>query len=172
MAAGRDVFLRRGYHRTRVDDITSEAGVSHGAFYRYFSSKEDLAQCLAGEAMRAASSEFEGITALGPARGRQARTTISAWLRRYSEVQSSRMAVIRLWVDASHDDLGHSTDAAAVVDTGRRQLAAFLAPRGFGDPEIDALVGVAFISSFGFRQRSPEELEAATHIVERGFLGN
>ena len=177
MAAGRTVFLRRGYHRTRVDDIATEAGLSHGAFYRYFSSKEDLAHRIAAEAMRAVSEEFEQITALGdgaPGDGAAAdRTaTISAWLSRYSKVQSSRIAVIRLWVDASHDDPGHSRDSAAVIDSGRRQLAGFLEPRGFGDPEIDALVGVAFISSFGFRERAPEALDAATQIVERGFLGN
>jgi TetR/AcrR family transcriptional repressor of uid operon len=35
-------FARRGFHATTVQDICKEAGVSPGAFYVYFASKEDL----------------------------------------------------------------------------------------------------------------------------------
>jgi branched-chain amino acid transport system ATP-binding protein len=41
-AAGREVFRRDGYVRTRVSDISDEAGLSNGAFYRYFEDKEHL----------------------------------------------------------------------------------------------------------------------------------
>ena len=40
LASGRDVFVERGYHNTRVDDLVAAAGVSHGAFYRYFRNKD------------------------------------------------------------------------------------------------------------------------------------
>lgn len=39
-------FARRGYHVTTVDDIAAEAGVSKGAPYVYFESKEALFQQL------------------------------------------------------------------------------------------------------------------------------
>jgi AcrR family transcriptional regulator len=39
-------FARRGYHLTSVDDIAAEAGVSKGAPYVYFESKEALFQQL------------------------------------------------------------------------------------------------------------------------------
>ena len=35
-------FARSGFHRTTMQDICREAGISPGAFYVYFSSKEDL----------------------------------------------------------------------------------------------------------------------------------
>jgi AcrR family transcriptional regulator len=38
--AARRVFERRGYHETRVVDITTDAGVAYGTFYTYFDSKE------------------------------------------------------------------------------------------------------------------------------------
>ncbi|HEY1278414.1 MAG TPA: helix-turn-helix domain-containing protein, partial [Acidimicrobiales bacterium] len=38
--AARAVFERRGYHDTRVVDITKAAGVAYGTFYTYFDSKE------------------------------------------------------------------------------------------------------------------------------------
>ncbi|MHB8464780.1 MAG: helix-turn-helix domain-containing protein, partial [Acidimicrobiales bacterium] len=36
------VFDKRGYHAARVDDICKVAHTSHGTFYLYFSSKDDL----------------------------------------------------------------------------------------------------------------------------------
>ncbi|MFX1375998.1 MAG: TetR/AcrR family transcriptional regulator [Promethearchaeota archaeon] len=36
------VFEQKGYHNTRVKDITEEAGTSVGNFYRYFDSKEKI----------------------------------------------------------------------------------------------------------------------------------
>ena len=39
-------FARRGYHLTTVDDIAAEAGISKGAPYVYFESKEALFQQL------------------------------------------------------------------------------------------------------------------------------
>jgi AcrR family transcriptional regulator len=40
-AAGK-VFSEKGYHRTTMDDIAKELGVSKGALYLYFRSKEGL----------------------------------------------------------------------------------------------------------------------------------
>ncbi|MFB0502845.1 MAG: TetR/AcrR family transcriptional regulator [Candidatus Bathyarchaeia archaeon] len=36
------MFLERGYHHTRMTDIASSLGVSKGAIYQYFNSKEQL----------------------------------------------------------------------------------------------------------------------------------
>ena len=36
------LFLAKGYHGTSVDDITRAAGITKGALYWYFKSKEDL----------------------------------------------------------------------------------------------------------------------------------
>jgi AcrR family transcriptional regulator len=40
VTAARAVFEQRGYHDTRVVDITKVAGVAYGTFYTYFDSKE------------------------------------------------------------------------------------------------------------------------------------
>ena len=45
--AGMRVFADRGFHAARVDDIVRAARASHGTFYLYFSSKEDLLRALA-----------------------------------------------------------------------------------------------------------------------------
>jgi len=36
------IFLEKGYHGTSIDDITRAAGLTKGALYWHFSSKEDL----------------------------------------------------------------------------------------------------------------------------------
>lgn len=46
--SARDVFWEKGYLQTRVADIVERAGVSHGTFYTYFDSKEDVLWALAG----------------------------------------------------------------------------------------------------------------------------
>ncbi len=69
LSAGREVFVTRGYHGTRVDDLAGAAGVSHGAFYRYFRNKDDLARILTVEAIRAVSRRAERDPRRGRARG-------------------------------------------------------------------------------------------------------
>lgn len=45
--AARKLFAERGFHGTTLADITSAAGKSPAAFYRYFADKEDLLAALA-----------------------------------------------------------------------------------------------------------------------------
>jgi AcrR family transcriptional regulator len=40
--AATDVFVRQGIHKARVDDIAEEAGLSKGALYWYFKSKDEI----------------------------------------------------------------------------------------------------------------------------------
>jgi AcrR family transcriptional regulator len=47
LAAAMACFARQGYHATSMDDVVRESGLSVGAIYTYFSSKEDLFVALA-----------------------------------------------------------------------------------------------------------------------------
>ncbi len=42
LEAGKKLFAEKGYHRTTIEEITKEAGVSHGTFYVYFKSKKEF----------------------------------------------------------------------------------------------------------------------------------
>jgi len=42
LVAAREIFAKRGYARTTVDDIALEAGVARGTFYLYFDDKRDV----------------------------------------------------------------------------------------------------------------------------------
>lgn len=52
MGAARKLFAERGFHGTTLTDITSAAGKSPAAFYRYYSDKEDLLAVLAESFLR------------------------------------------------------------------------------------------------------------------------
>jgi len=64
-------FARTGYDATRIRDIAQAAGVSEGALYRHFASKEDLARelhlqamSLFGEELVAASKRDTAVESL------------------------------------------------------------------------------------------------------------
>jgi AcrR family transcriptional regulator len=44
-----ECFSREGFHRATMQDIVREAGLSPGAIYRYFSSKEEIIEAIADE---------------------------------------------------------------------------------------------------------------------------
>lgn len=64
-----DIFSKRGYHRTKVNDITTKMGISTGTFYLYFENKrelfievvEDVVHHIVGDAARS----IKGVDDLG-----------------------------------------------------------------------------------------------------------
>jgi AcrR family transcriptional regulator len=165
--AAREVFVARGFHGTRVDDIVEAAGVSHGAFYRYFRNKDELAHLLAARAMRTVSVTLAGIPDLVDADA----SVLRRWLRAYNEAQVGETAMIRVWIEAALQGDGLRADSAAVLDWGRRRMAKALRSRSFSDADVDGLLLLAVLDTFGRVDRPPDELDAAVLVVERGFLG-
>ena len=52
LAAARRCFLRDGFHATSMQDLFAEAGLSSGAVYRYFASKDEVIMAIAEENAR------------------------------------------------------------------------------------------------------------------------
>ena len=52
VAAARSVFAASGYAESRIADISRAAGVAHGSFYTYFSTKEDVLMAVMTELQR------------------------------------------------------------------------------------------------------------------------
>ena len=55
--AAREVFSKKGYHEATMDDVAEQLGVSKGALYQYFNSKEDLYRTIL-------KARFHNMTAL------------------------------------------------------------------------------------------------------------
>ena len=49
LAAARRCFVRDGFHGTSMQDLVDEAGVSSGAVYRYFPSKDAVIEAIAAD---------------------------------------------------------------------------------------------------------------------------
>ncbi len=167
--AGRTVFVKRGYHATRVDDIVAAAGVSHGAFYHYFKNKDQLARMLAARAMRNVALTLTDIP--DPVDDVNGRRALRAWLRRYMSTQVGEMAMIRVWIDTTPRDQVLAADSAPLLDWGRRRMARFLRGRDFGDAPTEALVLLSLVDGLSARHRAETIVGPALSIIERGFLG-
>ena len=171
LASGRDVFVERGYQATRVDDLVSAAGVSHGAFYRYFRNKEELARILTVRGVRAIGSVVTEMPAPHTLGASTAKTALRRWLRRYHAAHVNEAAMLRVWIDAALADPAIRVESAPLLDWGRRRMSRYLGQRGFGDVDMEAVVLVALLGVFGARERSAAEVDAAALIIERGLLG-
>jgi AcrR family transcriptional regulator len=169
--AGRDLFVARGYHDTRINDVVAAAGLSKGAFYRYFDSKDRLVQVLGVQAIRTVSTTLADIPPATAPDGAARTAELRRWLRRYNATQAGQAAMIRVWVDAALADPALRSDSAAALDWGRRRMAHFLRPRGFGDVDTEAVFTVALLATFGARERPAATIDGAAHIIERGLLG-
>ncbi|PWR08814.1 TetR/AcrR family transcriptional regulator [Micromonospora sicca] len=64
--AARRCFLRDGFHNTSMQDVIAEAGLSVGAVYRYFPSKNDLITSIAQSVIGGADEVFAELVAVEP----------------------------------------------------------------------------------------------------------
>ncbi|WBB47682.1 TetR/AcrR family transcriptional regulator [Verrucosispora sp. WMMA2044] len=64
--AARRCFLREGFHRTTMQDVIAEAGLSVGAVYRYFPSKASLISAIAEETIGGAEQVLDELARQDP----------------------------------------------------------------------------------------------------------
>lgn len=55
------VFFQKGYHRTKIKDITDNAGLAAGTFYLYFKNKEELLSDIAKKHAMSLYEELDKI---------------------------------------------------------------------------------------------------------------
>lgn len=78
------LFLERGYEKVSLNDLIATSGMSKGAFYHYFSSKEALVATLAE---RSANQAFEVLSPVFTEPGMGALERLNAGLRASYEVK-------------------------------------------------------------------------------------
>jgi AcrR family transcriptional regulator len=61
LEAARRCFMRDGFHNTSMQDVIAEAGLSVGAVYHYFKSKNELITAIAESVIGDASAMFEEL---------------------------------------------------------------------------------------------------------------
>src|ERR1700744_3429961 len=68
LSAARRCFLRDGFHSTSMQDLFAEAGLSAGAVYRYFASKDEVIVAIAEQNMREVLAMMRGVAEGTPGR--------------------------------------------------------------------------------------------------------
>jgi AcrR family transcriptional regulator len=166
--AGATVLPARGYHDTRVDDVVTAAGVSHGTFYRYFENTDDFFRVLAEDASGEMVALLDRLRPDGEA------DELRSWLRAWFDTYQSNGGVISTWqeMQTSPELASFSLEVAAAVIA---RLTEALEGRGFGDARTDALTLLALIErvpysvyTLGFTGED-DAVEAMTTIIRRGF---
>lgn len=133
-------FARDGFHRTSMDDIVRQSGMSPGAIYGYFSGKRELITAIAEERHRQEREINERALACPDpmAALEQLLRDYRLWLADPGERMRRRVGV-EIWAEASR---GTSLDREIVegVDAARSAVATLLgriADEGVLSPRTD-----------------------------------
>ncbi|NEB13887.1 TetR/AcrR family transcriptional regulator [Streptomyces coelicoflavus] len=106
-------FTRNGFHATSMQDVLTEAGLSAGAVYRYFSGKDELIAAVASEAFAEVSAAFETAADGAPLRPLHEVLTgvLDAALRKQGEQagatdpQAFPRLVLQVWGEAARNEV-------------------------------------------------------------------
>lgn len=164
VAAARRCFSRDGFHQTSMPDVAAAAGVSAGAPYRYFASKEEIILAIAADAFRlifepveqlAAGSDGAGVADLVAAslEALSAETVTDAAGHEVPVDELLRCAVLT-WSELLRDDAvrasavaGFASVRRSIADALRRGQASGAVPRTI-EPERGARVVMGLLHGF------------------------
>jgi AcrR family transcriptional regulator len=147
--AAQQVFEETGFLDARITDIADRAGLSHGSFYHYFDSKEQIFREVA-EVIEAELSASLRDVILARSSELTPHDRLAAGLRYHYEVYRSRARIMGVIEQVSrYDDhiaaarLAHHRDYATQMAESIRQLQE----RDLADRDIDAeLVSTAIVA--------------------------
>lgn len=173
--AGMQVFAEKGFHAARVDDIVRAARASHGTFYLYFSSKEDLLRALAVQCSEQMEALATRLGDVGPdeAGWEELRRFLDDFLTTYARYGP----VIRAWMEDSVDDrqvnrIGVGAFTLIATTLGQRMHAA-----GASGSEAPVAALMALLERFAYfrvsRRLGFDEagmLDTLTTVLHRGFF--
>ena len=152
LEAAKAVFEEMGFHEARIMDITRRAGVSHGAFYHYFDSKEDIFREVAAALDDVLSTGMKIIQDSSSAATPRERLTAAIrahfeTYRKEAQIMSVVEQVSRY--DAQVDEIWsrlHLRYGKEVADS-----IAQLQRHGLADPTLDPTVTAAALGAMTWR---------------------
>ena len=145
------VFDERGYHAARVDDIVKVAKTSHGTFYLYFSSKEDLFRALVADVTEEMRELAEALPPVKPSKAGY--DELRGWLGRFYDIYDHYHPVIRAWTEANAQNPELARMGGRVLRRFTDQLVRRVGESDAAavrDPEVAALAMVSMVERASF----------------------
>jgi AcrR family transcriptional regulator len=160
-------FSRQGFHQTPMQAIFEEAGLSPGAVYRYFKSKEEIVQAIASETLGGLAQAIQPAPEGEPLRPAQVLDRLFDAIEAVERRPDRLRLGIQVWGEALHNP-----EIADVVlenvDAIRARISAALRDaqrHGALDPALDAdgaaRVLIAIGQGFAVQSTWYEDLDAA-----------
>ncbi len=104
MEAALRCFARKGFHDTTLQDVFRESGLSAGAVYRYFKSKDELVQAIAAELTGPATAMLEWALAQDQVPGAdEIAGRLAAHLQELSGPDGPARVAPSAWAEALYD---------------------------------------------------------------------
>lgn len=169
-------FDRAGFHGSSMQDIFEEAGLSTGAVYRYFSSKEEIIEALAEQRHAKEAALIDQVLDVEDPRTalHQLADLYFEWMIDPEEQRRRRLGV-QIWAEAVHN-----VRLRATVQAGadQRRLLAGLIERAkrqdLLDPAVDTeamtRIYLALFQGFLIQQAWQPDLDVAPYLQQLHFI--
>jgi AcrR family transcriptional regulator len=110
--AARTCVAEQGFHKTTMADVIRESGLSAGAVYGYFKSKDEIVAAIADDALASVDQLFKGLMAsdkpLTPADVLEATLEHVIRIAEGHDTDVTRVGV-QAWAEALHNEKIHAT---------------------------------------------------------------
>jgi AcrR family transcriptional regulator len=124
LAAALELFVKRGYGQTSMDDIAARCDVARGTVFNYFARKEDLLLAWI-ETRRAAARQALAQGDAGAATGTRLRNALTALCRSHVREAPASRALVRCWLQCGGPLLEQASDTSVilleVLEAGRKR---------------------------------------------------
>jgi len=128
------LFVARGITETSVRDITREVGISEGALYRHFESKDDLVWQTFEQNYTAFARELESLAA----REQTSKQKVAAMIRGFCRAHDENPTLFNFLVFVQHGQLSKlAADAPTPVTAVRAVIARAIEQREIPPQDVD-----------------------------------
>ena len=153
LAAAKEIFEENGFLEARISDIAERAGLSHGSFYHYFDSKEEIFREVAAAIEDQLSAPL-GSVILDPTSDATPQERIREAMRLHLESYRKEARIIGVIEQVSRYDDQVRTARTEHMGKYRRQVAESirrLQRHGMVDPNLDPDIASAVLGSMTIR---------------------
>jgi AcrR family transcriptional regulator len=176
LLAARECFSQFGYAKTTNKEIATRAGITAGAIYHYFESKQALFVAVVEEVQRVIFDELRDAVAGQPDLASQVRALLDRsvelhardpWLARFisiEPVELTRHEELRGLMSAGQAAVFHFFLGLAQAAEGRGELARGIEPQAVANMLVAATMGLALFAAVS---DNDERHRAATEAFQR-----